>query len=67
VKELLRLAGIPPWLRGQVPILESGGQIVAVGDWHLAPEFKARLEQSGLRLVWQPGEPALALAHHECS
>jgi len=34
VKELLRVAGIPAWLRGQVPLVYADGRLLAVaGEW----------------------------------
>jgi tRNA(Ile)-lysidine synthase len=38
VKELLRSAAVPPWLRGRIPLIYSGGQLLSVGGrWNLAP------------------------------
>lgn len=59
VKEALRQSGIPPWLRAGVPLLAGNGEILAVGDWLLAPGLADWLGNHGLRLSWTPAHPAL--------
>jgi tRNA(Ile)-lysidine synthase len=66
VKELLRSAGIPPWLRDRVPLLVRGEEVLAVGDWQLAPELRAWLDAAGLQLRWSADDPLLAQLQAEC-
>lgn len=66
VKELLRRAGVPPWLRTSVPLLTRGTETLAVGDWLLAPELRAFLSSAGLELRWQPINPVLARLRAAC-
>jgi len=58
VKELLRVAGVPAWLRGQVPLTYAGGQLLAVGgDWLGAGDVKragAGRRPRRWRLSWRP-------------
>ncbi len=59
IKEIMRLSGIPTWLRNAVPLLFLEGKLVAVGDWWLAPEFRLKLQDSQLVFRWQPGHALL--------
>ncbi len=57
-KELLRVAGVPAWLRGQVPFVNAGGRLVAVGgDWlREVPKVKrtrGRGQATRFRLIWR--------------
>ncbi len=54
IKEIMRLSGIPAWLRDAVPLLFLGGKLAAVGDWWLAPEFKRMLQAAQLEYRWWP-------------
>ena len=59
LKQLFQDAGVPPWLRPGVPILQWGGETVALGDWVLAPRLQDWLQRHGLEYRWQPDDPAL--------
>lgn len=59
VKDLLREAGVPPWLRPAVPLLLESGQVIAVGDWLLAEELRQRLRAHDATLHWRPRDPVL--------
>jgi len=59
IKNIMRISGIPPWLRDTVPILLVGEQLYAVGDWWLAPELKKVLQDARLVYRWQPGHALL--------
>lgn len=52
LRDLLQQAGIPPWLRGRIPLLYAGGELLAVGDLWLSAEGSHRLGASRLR--WRP-------------
>jgi tRNA(Ile)-lysidine synthase len=60
LKGLLQGAGLPPWLRDAVPLLCAGNEVLAIGDWRLAPSLKRWLEHHGSQLRWRPGDPHLA-------
>jgi len=55
VKKLFQEAGILPWMRGCIPLLHAGNELVAVGDDWLAAEY---LESPGFRIRWHD-KPAL--------
>lgn len=52
LRDLLQQAGIPPWLRGRIPLLYAGGELLAVGDLWLSTEGSRLLGPSRLR--WRP-------------
>lgn len=55
LKKLLQEAGLPPWIRARMPVLEIGGRLAAVGD---------RWVDAG---SWAPpGEPAWRVAWTGC-
>jgi tRNA(Ile)-lysidine synthase len=66
VKELLRDAGVPPWLRGSIPLLKCEGRTLAVGDLAIGHELASWLDGHRLKLVWAPREPQLKLARSRC-
>lgn len=66
IKELLRLAGVPPWLRQSIPVISQGSDVLAVGDWLLAASLAEHFSQPGVRLVWRPAEPTLAWLRAVC-
>jgi tRNA(Ile)-lysidine synthase len=59
LKELLRAAGIPPWLRTRIPLIYAGARLVAVADlWVDAPwQATPRTRRRG-RIEWR-GRPLL--------
>jgi len=61
VKEVLRQACVPPWLRQCVPVLTRADEILAVGDWAISRALAQHLTQSSARLIWRPTDPALSL------
>ncbi len=51
LKHLYQEAGVPPWLRGYVPLVFAGNTLVAVGDlWLCAGERPG--DRLDLKLVW---------------
>jgi len=52
VKKLLAEAGVPPWLRTLWPRIWSDGQLVALGDRWMDPQFANQLREQGCRLQW---------------
>jgi tRNA(Ile)-lysidine synthetase-like protein len=54
IKEIMRITGIPPWLRDAVPLLIQGDKLSAVGDWWLAAEFRQQLQGTNQAFRWQP-------------
>ena len=59
VKDILREARVPPWLRASVPILHSKGEVLAVADFVLSPELEKRMGKPRSKLSWQPSDPLL--------
>lgn len=52
LRDLFQRAGVPPWERPRIPLLEAGGRLVAVADKWLSDEGKALFDAAGGRLVW---------------
>lgn len=59
LKNLFQSAGIPPWLRDSIPLLEMKGKLVAIGDWCLDDQFAAWMSENSAKLTWQPGNSLL--------
>ena len=57
LKHLYQEAGVPPWLRGYVPLVFAGNTLVAVGDLWLCAGDRPR-DRLDLKLVWA-GHPWL--------
>jgi tRNA(Ile)-lysidine synthase len=60
LKTLCQQAGIPPWLRRRLPVLEYGDQIAAVADRWICAGFTASEGEQGWALRWHdppPGYP----------
>lgn len=53
LKTLFQEVGLEPWLRPRVPLLYSGGQLLAVGDLWVCEPFAATAGQSGYQLSWR--------------
>ena len=58
LKKLLQAAGVLPWWRDRLPLVYSGGRLVAVGDLWIAEEFAAGAGEAALSLVWE-NKPAI--------
>jgi len=43
---------VPPWERGQIPLLMRDNELLAVGDRWLTDRFQAELEETGVGLFW---------------
>ena len=54
LKQLLQEAGIVPWMRGRLPLIYCGGELVAVADlWTAAPCRR----KGGVAVVWEDRPP----------
>jgi tRNA(Ile)-lysidine synthase len=53
LKKLLNAAGVPPWLRLRMPLVEIGGRLAAVGDLWVDESCWAPSGSKALRLRWQ--------------
>ncbi len=51
LKQLYQEAGVPPWLRGHVPLIFAGGLLLAIGDLRLCAEAGLG-SRGGVRVVW---------------
>ncbi|MNN64743.1 tRNA(Ile)-lysidine synthetase [compost metagenome] len=58
LKRLLQESGLPPFVRGRLPLLYAGGQLLALAN---LPQLKLAAS-AGLQLHWQPptGGPGLS-------
>jgi tRNA(Ile)-lysidine synthase len=65
VKDILREAGIPPWLRRSIPILQTTDNILAVGDMVINPDLSSWLAEDQSSLLWRPSDPLLKLVHRQ--
>ena len=54
LKKRFQSLGIPPWERGRIPLVYSGGVLVAVGSVWINPRLAASPGTSGWRVVWTP-------------
>ena len=52
LRDLFQQAGIPPWERPRIPLIEANGALVAVADKWLTEEGKRLLAEVGGGLVW---------------
>lgn len=52
---LLQEAGMPPWLRGQVPLIYAQDELIAAGDLFLSDAACALCARLGARIVWDRG------------
>ena len=53
LKNLLQAAGIPPWIRSRIPLLEVAGKLAAVGDLWIDQSWWAPPDTEGWRLRWE--------------
>ncbi len=58
LKKLLQSAGIPPWMRGHLPLLYAGDTLVAVADLWIADDAWS---EPGLAVRWEAAPPICAL------
>ncbi|GAB3683452.1 tRNA lysidine(34) synthetase TilS [Salinisphaera aquimarina] len=65
LKEWLRVARIPPWIRERMPLVYAGDTLVAVAHYWRHPEFERLLGGAAGPVRWDhelPGEPARVVA-----
>lgn len=62
LKKLLQETDILPWWRDRIPLLYAQRKLVAVGDLWIAEQFAARVDEPGMRVVWdgRPGMEVIA-------
>lgn len=66
IKDLLREAGVPPWLRASIPLLCWDDEVVALGDWLIGERLENWLRQEDVKLIWQPLDPILTYVAATC-
>lgn len=54
LKKLLQEAGVPPWLRGDLPLLFCGDRLAWVAGIGADAAFAAAADETGLLPVWAP-------------
>jgi len=52
LKKLLHAAGVPPWLRARIPLVEIGGTLAAVGDAWVDAAWWAPSGAKAWRISW---------------
>jgi tRNA(Ile)-lysidine synthase len=52
LKKLFQEEGIPPWLRGRIPLVYGDGELLAVAGHWVAHEVAAQPDEPGRRLLW---------------
>ena len=52
LKNLLQEAGVPPWLRGELPMLWVDGRLAWIAGVGVAAEFRCRAGEPGLTPEW---------------
>ncbi len=57
LKHCLQEANVPPWLRAQLPLLCTGGSVLAAADRVISAPLQAWLQAHGAALEWQPPDP----------
>ena len=55
LKHLLQEAGVPPWIRGYLPLIHVDGDLAAVADLWVCEPFVAAPGETGLRPRWTRG------------
>lgn len=65
LQSLLQGLAVPPWERGDLPLLYAGGTLVAVADRLLHPDFCAGPGATGYRVEWLPRIPSEAQGRAE--
>ena len=53
LKKLFQQAGVVPWMRGRVPLIWSGDELVAVGDLWLSHGAAADHHEMGMVVIWE--------------
>lgn len=66
LKELLRKAGIPPWLRPSIPLLFSGKNLLAAGDIIVSAELRNWMDERNSELAWKPADALLKHVQGQC-
>ncbi|THF61835.1 tRNA lysidine(34) synthetase TilS [Pseudothauera nasutitermitis] len=54
-KQLCQEAGVPPWLRGRLPVLEADGEAVWIGGIGCAGAWRAGHGEAGVEPLWRSG------------
>jgi tRNA(Ile)-lysidine synthase len=66
LKEIMRLYGIPDWLRDAIPLLLVGGKLSAVGDWWFSASFENHLRRNCQQYTWNVEDPLLLQVQSLC-
>lgn len=66
LKHFFRVAGVPPWLRAAIPILEWDNEPAALGDWVLGNRLHEWLRENDQQIRWQPADGVLARLRADC-
>jgi tRNA(Ile)-lysidine synthase len=53
LKNLLQESGVAPWMRGHIPLLYSGDDLLAVADLWVNADFAVSAGQPGYAIIWR--------------
>jgi tRNA(Ile)-lysidine synthase len=65
LKNLLQVAGIPPWLRDCIPLCKLEGRLVAIADWCFDDQFESWMVENQIKMSWHPIHPLLQYIHSQ--
>jgi tRNA(Ile)-lysidine synthase len=65
LKDILREAGIPHWLRSAIPLISGPDGLLAVGDMAIGSEFTDWLTKENASIEWSPTDPVLTFVHEQ--
>lgn len=59
LKKILQESELPPWLRGRIPLLYSGEELVCIPGVGVCEDFAAKPGETGYLVDWQPPDMTL--------
>lgn len=55
LKKIFQERGVPPWLRGRIPLIFSGETLIAVAGQFVCEGYSASEKRPGVEFIWEPG------------
>ena len=62
LKNLLQEGGVLPWMRGALPLLYAGDELIAIADIWVAEGWQAAAGEAGYTVDWRPAGEVVAAA-----
>lgn len=53
LKNLLQETDVVPWMRGHIPLICSGNELLAIGDLWINQDFAAAAGEPGWKIIWR--------------